>query len=356
MTNNRKNFDENMKKENTRFIEENDARLENDTRNDVPTPVKKRTSGLVIATASIAMAIAVAIGGAVFFANNSNQHNIGTPSATVATIHHDEKPKAKKATEKPTEKPTQKPTQAPTAKPTEKPTQAPTAKPTEKPTQAPTAKPTEAPTQAPTAKPTEAPTQAPTAKPTEAPAQAPTVKPTEAPTEAPTAKPTEAPTEAPTVKPTEAPTEVPTEKPTEDPHVIPTVDPHDVRVMEIAQKVFAGHNIQFTDEKNVVLIDGERVYIDTKNVAPENTGKAFHFVVNGKTADGFKWDFKADNKNVVAACYYNYDKGQYDFTFYGAKEGTTHVNGYYYSADGVKVPVKLTLNVDGDLNVTSANK
>ena len=126
--------------------------------------------------------------------------------------------------------------------------------------------------------------------------------------------------------------------------------------MEIAQKVFAGHNIQFTDEKSVVLIDGERVYIDTKNVAPENTGKAFHFVVNGKTADGFKWDFKADNKNVVAACYYNYDKGQYDFTFYGAKEGTTHVNGYYYSADGVKVPVKLTLNVDGDLNVTSANK
>ena len=320
MTNNRKNFDENMKKENTRFIEENDARLENDTRNDVPTPVKKRTSGLVIATASIAMAIAVAIGGAVFFANNSNQHNIGTPSATVATIHHDEKPKAKKATEKPTEKPTQKPTQAPTAKPTEKPTQAPTAKPTEKPTQAPTA------------------------------------KPTEAPTEAPTVKPTEAPTEAPTAKPTEAPTEAPTEKPTEDPHVIPTVDPHDVRVMEIAQKVFAGHNIQFTDEKNVVLIDGERVYIDTKNVAPENTGKAFHFVVNGKTADGFKWDFKADNKNVVAACYYNYDKGQYDFTFYGAKEGTTHVNGYYYSADGVKVPVKLTLNVDGDLNVTSANK
>ena len=296
MTNNRKNFDENMKKENTRFIEENDARLENDTRNDVPTPVKKRTSGLVIATASIAMAIAVAIGGAVFFANNSNQHHIGTPSATVATIHHDEKPKAKKATEKPTEKPTQKPTQAPTAKPTEKPTQAPTA------------------------------------------------------------KPTEAPTEAPTAKPTEAPTEAPTEKPTEDPHVIPTVDPHDVRVMEIAQKVFAGHNIQFTDEKNVVLIDGERVYIDTKNVAPENTGKAFHFVVNGKTADGFKWDFKADNKNVVAACYYNYDKGQYDFTFYGAKEGTTHVNGYYYSADGVKVPVKLTLNVDGDLNVTSANK
>ncbi len=347
MTNNRKNFDENMKKENTRFIEENDARLENDTCNDVPSPVKKRTSGLVIATASIAMAIAVAIGGAVFFANNSNQHNIGTPSATVATIHHDEKPKAKKATEKPTEKPTQKPTQAPTAKPTEKPTQAPTAKPTEKPTQAPTAKPTEAPTQAPTAKPTEAPTQAPTAKPTEAPAQAPTVKPTEAPTEAPTAKPTEAPTEAPTVKPTEAPTEVPTEKPTEDPHVIPTVDPHDVLVMEIAQKVFAGHNIQFTDEKSVVLIDGERVYIDTKNVAPENTGKAFHFVVNGKTADGFKWDFKAD---------YNYDKGQYDFTFYGAKEGTTHVNGYYYSADGVKVPVKLTLNVDGDLNVTSANK
>ena len=332
MTNNRKNFDENMKKENTRFIEENDARLENDTCNDVPSPVKKRTSGLVIATASIAMAIAVAIGGAVFFANNSNQHNIGTPSATVATIHHDEKPKAKKATEKPTEKPTQKPTQAPTAKPTEKPTQAPTAKPTE------------------------APTQAPTAKPTESPTQAPTVKPNEKPTQAPTAKPTEAPTEAPTAKPTEAPTEAPTEKPTEDPHVIPTVDPHDVRVMEIAQKVFAGHNIQFTDEKNVVLIDGERVYIDTKNVAPENTGKAFHFVVNGKTADGFKWDFKADNKNVVAACYYNYDKGQYDFTFYGAKEGTTHVNGYYYSADGVKVPVKLTLNVDGDLNVTSANK
>ena len=320
MTNNRKNFDENMKKENTRFIEENDARLENDTCNDVPSPVKKRTSGLVIATASIAMAIAVAIGGAVFFANNSNQHNIGTPSATVATIHHDEKPKAKKATEKPTEKPTQKPTQAPTAKPTE------------------------------------APTQAPTAKPTEAPTQAPTAKTTEVPTEAPTVKPTEAPTEAPTAKPTEAPTEVPTEKPTEDPHVIPTVDPHDVRVLEIAQKVFAGHNIQFTDEKSVVLIDGERVYIDTKNVAPENTGKAFHFVVNGKTADGFKWDFKADNKNVVAACYYNYDKGQYDFTFYGAKEGTTHVNGYYYSADGVKVPVKLTLNVDGDLNVTSANK
>ena len=156
MTNNRKNFDENMRKVNTRFIEEPNANHEIDTRNDIPSPERPKSSnGIVIAVASIAMAIAVTIGAVVLFASNANMRSLlTTPSATVATIAQDISPLAPKATEAPKEPATLAP------RPTEAPTQAPTAAPTEAPTQAPTDAPTEAPNEAPSQEPGTAPVSA----------------------------------------------------------------------------------------------------------------------------------------------------------------------------------------------------
>ena len=105
-------------------------------------------------------------------------------------------------------------------------------------------------------------------------------------------------------------------------------------------------------EDKIEKINGERVYIDTKRTAPEKTGTPAHYYANGKTSYGFDWDYSADNSNFTVSCNYNFDKQQYDFTFYGTKAGTSHVTLYYYTADNVKVPVSLTVTVDSDLNVS----
>ena len=122
--------------------------------------------------------------------------------------------------------------------------------------------------------------------------------------------------------------------------------------MAIAKSVYAGHTVEPTAEENVVLVDGERVYIDTKRLAPENTSDPAHFYANGATSYGFDWNYDTDNANFVLACHYNFAKQQYDFTFYGVTPGTSHVTLWYNTADNVQVPVHLTLNVDNDLNVT----
>ena len=107
-------------------------------------------------------------------------------------------------------------------------------------------------------------------------------------------------------------------------------------------------------QDKIEKINGERVYIDTKRKAPEKTGTPAHYYANGKTSYGFDWDYSADNSNFVLSCNYNFDKQQYDFSFYGTKAGTSHVTLYYFTADNVKVPVSLTVTVDNNLNVSVA--
>ena len=111
---------------------------------------------------------------------------------------------------------------------------------------------------------------------------------------------------------------------------------------------------QAASQDKIEKINGERVYIDTKRKAPEKTGTPAHYYANGKTSYGFDWDYSADNSNFTLSCNYNFDKQQYDFSFYGTKAGTSHVTLYYFTADNVKAPVSLTVNVDSSLNVSLA--
>ena len=101
-------------------------------------------------------------------------------------------------------------------------------------------------------------------------------------------------------------------------------------------------------------VNGERIYIDTKRVAPANSGTPYHFYANGKTSYGFDWTYKADNLNFLLRCDYNFNQQQYDFQFYGVTPGTSHVTLYYNTDDNVQVPVNLTVTVDSALNVTAA--
>ena len=110
-----------------------------------------------------------------------------------------------------------------------------------------------------------------------------------------------------------------------------------------------GQNVDRIDE-----VDGERIYIDTKRVAPEVTGTPAHYYANGKTSYGFDWNYKTDNVNFVLRCDYNFNQQQYDFQFYGTTPGTAHVTLLYNTDDNVQVPVNLTVTVDDGLNVSVA--
>ena len=115
----------------------------------------------------------------------------------------------------------------------------------------------------------------------------------------------------------------------------------------------SGQNIQNTDDPNIKIINGDRVYIDTKHPAPANNGTPLHFTnAYGKTSYGFDWTYNADNSNVSIACNYNFSKQQYDFIIYGAAPGTTHLTLYYNTDDNTQAPVQLTVNVDNNLNAT----
>ena len=106
------------------------------------------------------------------------------------------------------------------------------------------------------------------------------------------------------------------------------------------------------NEDKIEVVNGERVYKDTKRQAPDKTGTPAHYYANGKTSYGFNWDYDTDNGNFVVKCDYNFNQQQYDFTFYGTAPGTAHVALYYYTSDTNKVPVNLTVTVDSNLNVT----
>jgi cytoskeletal protein RodZ len=61
----------------------------------------------------------------------------------------------------------------------------------------------------------------------------------------------------------------------------------DSPAMAVAKKAYAGHSLAYTDAANIILVDGERVYMDTKRIAPEHTGTPLHIYANGKTSYGF---------------------------------------------------------------------
>lgn len=103
-------------------------------------------------------------------------------------------------------------------------------------------------------------------------------------------------------------------------------------------------------EDRIDTVNGERIYIDTKRQAPDNTGTPAHFYANGKTSYGFDWTYDADNNNFVIRCDYNFDEQQYDFQFYGTAPGTANITVWYNTDDNTQVPVNLTLNVDDSLN------
>ena len=122
--------------------------------------------------------------------------------------------------------------------------------------------------------------------------------------------------------------------------------------MAVAKKAYAGHNLAYTDAANIILVDGERVYMDTKRIAPEHTGTPLHIYANGKTSYGFDWRITTDNKNYVITCNYNFDRQQYDFIIYGTEKGVSNTTIFYNTADNVQAPMAVTLNVDSSLNVT----
>lgn len=126
----------------------------------------------------------------------------------------------------------------------------------------------------------------------------------------------------------------------------------DSPAMTVAKKAYAGHNLAYTDAANIILVDGERVYMDTKRIAPEHTGTPLHIYANGKTSYGFDWRITTDNKNYVITCNYNFDRQQYDFIIYGTQKGVSNTTIFYNTADNVQAPMAVTLNVDSSLNVT----
>ena len=108
------------------------------------------------------------------------------------------------------------------------------------------------------------------------------------------------------------------------------------------------------ENNNIRVINGERVFIDTKRPVPAVAGTPAFYYNYGKTSYGFDWDYSADNANFLLRCDYNFAQQQYQFGFYGKEAGVAHVTLYYFTDDNTKVPVQMTVTVDADLNVTLA--
>ncbi len=81
-------------------------------------------------------------------------------------------------------------------------------------------------------------------------------------------------------------------------------------------------------------------------------GNVLHYYANGQTSYGYDWTYSGGGGIVSIYCTYDFDSKQYDFTVTGVSEGTTSFTLYYNTADGVQVPVPMTVSVDSNLNVT----
>lgn len=123
--------------------------------------------------------------------------------------------------------------------------------------------------------------------------------------------------------------------------------------MSIAKRVYAGHNLQQADySEDVILVDGDRVYMDTRHLPPANTGKAVHVTASGQTSYGFNWTCSCDNQNYVISCNYNFSKHQYDFVIFGKEPGVSNITILYNTSDNTRQPEKVRLSVDNQLNAT----
>ena len=135
-----------------------------------------------------------------------------------------------------------------------------------------------------------------------------------------------------------APTQAPTQAPKAQPATQPAAQPATEK----------------QENNNIRVINGERVFIDTKRPVPAVAGTPAFYYNYGKTSYGFNWDYSADNANFLLRCDYNFAQQQYQFGFYGKEAGVAHVTLYYFTDDNTKVPVQMTVTVDADLNVTLA--
>lgn len=102
----------------------------------------------------------------------------------------------------------------------------------------------------------------------------------------------------------------------------------------------------------VQIVNGETVYVDTKNPRPHTDKVAAFYYVDGKTSKGFDWDYRASNNNVLVRCDYNFDRHQYQFGFFGMKPGATNIKLTYFTEDNVKKTLEAFATVDKNLNLT----
>ena len=90
----------------------------------------------------------------------------------------------------------------------------------------------------------------------------------------------------------------------------------------------------------------------TAPAAPVSQAGVLHYSATGQTSYGYDWTYSGGGGIVSVTCNYDFNTKQYDFAITGVSEGTASLTLYYNIADGVSVPVPMTVSVDSNLNVT----
>ena len=90
----------------------------------------------------------------------------------------------------------------------------------------------------------------------------------------------------------------------------------------------------------------------TAPAAPVSQAGVLHYSATGQTSYGYDWTYSGGGGIVSVTCNYDFNTKQYDFSITGVSEGTASITLYYNTADGVSVPVPMTVSVDSNLNVT----
>lgn len=91
----------------------------------------------------------------------------------------------------------------------------------------------------------------------------------------------------------------------------------------------------------------------TGAAAPDaSKASVLHYYANGKTTEGYNWDYSGGGGVVSINCTYDFSKQQYDFTITGVAPGTTSFTLMYWTGDNQTVSVPMTVTVADDLSVT----
>ena len=93
-------------------------------------------------------------------------------------------------------------------------------------------------------------------------------------------------------------------------------------------------------------------YETASPVTPAPQAGVLHYSATGQTSYGYDWTYSGGGGIVSVTCNYDFNTKQYDFAITGVSEGTASLTLYYNTADGVSVPVPMTVSVDSNLNVT----